>query len=250
MLKRAIATALALMLAPLALGAPAGAATKKPAKSCVVKKTKVRGRVVKRRVCRAARRATGKRGPAGPRGATGAPGPQGPAGQQGAPGPAGPQGPAGPAASGTRSAVVAAAERTTAVDWAQLTTPGPSVTVTVPGSGLIAVTASAEVDEGDGAVSLFENGAPVPGQAAGSICNGPDGVLFNAPFDMVGKATWGTPGTFVLGTCATVGAPGPVTFETTPGEHTYELRYAYCGCDPDAGGVTFGNRTLRISPIP
>jgi hypothetical protein len=50
------------------------------------------------------------------------------------------------------------------------------------------------------------------------------------------------------GFCATVGAPSPVTFQTTPGAHTYELRYAFCGCSGTE--VTFSNRRLWVNPIP
>jgi len=144
---------------------------------------------------------------------------------------------------------VATAERTAETSWTQLATPGPSVTVTVPASGAIAVAASVEVDGDDGAVSLFEDGDPMPGQAPGALCGGPDGVLFNALFQYA-AGPWGTPGVVGFpGVCGTVGAPGSVTFATDPGEHTYELRYAYCGCD--AGGeVTFLNRKLWVTPIP
>jgi hypothetical protein len=258
MLRRAIALALALALTPLAVGAPAQAARKparRAATTCVVKKTKVRGRVVRKRVCR---RAAAKRGPRGASGAPGAAGPQGASGPQGAAGtpgatgPTGPQGPQGtpaPSAGGIRYAAVATAERTGSESWTQLATPGPSVTVTVPASGMIAVTATVEVDEENGAVSLFEDGDQLPGQAPASACDGPDGVLFNAPFGFGGRGPWGTPGVFALGVCATVGAPGPVTFATDPGEHTYELRYAYCGCNP-GGEVTFLNRKLWVAPLP
>jgi hypothetical protein len=50
------------------------------------------------------------------------------------------------------------------------------------------------------------------------------------------------------GICGTIGdAPAPVLFNQPPGEHTYELRYADCGCSPGDDAV-FSNRTLRVGP--
>ena len=48
--------------------------------------------------------------------------------------------------------------------------------------------------------------------------------------------------------CGSNGPPGPVLFETTPGEHTYSLRYADCGCDP--ADAEFSDRTLTVAPRP
>lgn len=122
------------------------------------------------------------------------------------------------------------------------------------------MTASAEavdeLDAGDGAVSLFEDGVQVPGQGGGTIgpdsgiCLGPDGVLFDLPAAQLVRGPFGTPGPMNLGGyCATAGAPGPVTFQTTGGRHTYELRYAFdCTC---GGGdhAAFKNRRIWVNPI-
>ncbi len=210
--------------------------------------------------------ATGKTGATGPTGAVGSPGATGPTGASGTPGSTGPTGPTGPAgAPGTPGtpgtpglsatsayAEVAAAESTGSATFVQLTTPGPLVTVSVPPSGTVEVAASVEATVGDGAVSLFQDGAPMPGEAPGEgtfpYCNGPEGTLFDAPGDSGGPGPFGTPGTVSGLGCTTVGAPGPVLFQTTPGAHTYELRYAFCGCNGTE--ATFANRRLWVMPLP
>jgi hypothetical protein len=120
---------------------------------------------------------------------------------------------------------------------------GPSIQVTVPASGLIEVWAQATISE-DGAVSLYEDGQPMAGQAQ---C-GPEGpgALFaveGSPGEPLTLATPAGPG---LGVCGSLGAPAPVLFQTAPGPHTYELRYADCGCG--GGAPTFSNRRLFIGP--
>lgn len=119
---------------------------------------------------------------------------------------------------------------------------GPSVTVTVPQSGLIEVWAQVTMDEG-GAVSLFEDGQQMAGQSEG-CSNGDGGSLFAGGGFGPPPETVGTPA--AAATCGTSGAPGSVLFQTTPGQHTYELRYEYCGC----GGtnVTFTDRSVRVAP--
>jgi hypothetical protein len=54
----------------------------------------------------------------------------------------------------------------------------------------------------------------------------------------------------IAGGCASLGAPGPVLFERPPGEHTYELRYAVCGCPGGTGTATFSDRLLVVRPVP
>jgi hypothetical protein len=128
-------------------------------------------------------------------------------------------------------------------------TGGPTVTVTVPDvggdAGLIEVWAQATID-GDGAVSLFEDGEPVPGQA--EDCSPEEGVgaLFSEP-DTEGPITLATPAPLGIA-CGTVGAPGAVLFETTPGPHTYELRYASCGCGDASDPSAFSERRLFVGP--
>jgi hypothetical protein len=123
---------------------------------------------------------------------------------------------------------------------------GPSVTVTVPSSGLIEVWAQATMSDA-GAVSLYEDGQQMPGQNESEFCVAPGSggalfsglVLFGPPS---GSLTVGTPAP--AGVCGTEGAPGGVLFQATPGQHTYELRYDIgCGCAPE---VTFSKRLLRV----
>jgi collagen triple helix repeat protein len=251
-MKRTIVLVLAAVCAAALAAVPAaqGAArrTSRSGAACVVVRTTKRGvtrRVVRCRGPRGARGKAGPRGATGPRGADGAAGKDGAAGSQGAQGPQGPAGP--PAGGATRYGVVRAAEATESLDFTQLTTPGPSLTVGVPLSGTIQVAASVEVVDDDGAVSLYEDGNQIAGQ--GSFCDGPPGTLFDAPFlDPSMPGPFGTPGSRGVFGCTTVGAPGFVLFQTTPGTHTYELRYASCDCTPDP--TTFSNRRLWIAPLP
>jgi hypothetical protein len=121
---------------------------------------------------------------------------------------------------------------------------GPAVQVTVPPSGLIEVWAQATINE-DGAVSLYQDGRPMGGQAA--LC-GPEGpgTLFaveGSPGEPLTVATPTGPG---IGICGSLGPPAPVLFQTTPGDHTYELRYADCGCG--GGATAFSDRRLFVGP--
>ncbi|MDO8211274.1 hypothetical protein [Conexibacter sp. CPCC 206217] len=258
------------------------AATKAAARraKCVAAKKKARAKLKQGKTGR-----TGARGPAGPKGdggaagpagQNGAPGPTGAAGQtgdtgapgapgsrgpEGPEGPQGPEGPAAPQASIVRYAIAPGIVTTRLTSGYEQLAGGPEVTVVVPQSGTIQVTASAEaVDEpdvGDGAVSLYEDGVQMPGQASGQagdgvgLCYGPDGVLFDMPGGFALAGPFGTPGAMGFsGYCSTVGAPGPVTFQTTGGRHTYELRYAFdCAC---SGGdhAAFENRRLWVNPVP
>jgi hypothetical protein len=128
---------------------------------------------------------------------------------------------------------------------------GPSVQVIVPASGLIEVWAQATID-GAGQVTLFEDGQLLPGQS--ETCLGEEGagegMLFLNSGVIEEGVTLSTPmvPTFA-GLCGTIGAPGPVLFQTTPGHHTYELRYSHCGCE-EVKDVTFSNRRLFVAPRP
>lgn len=257
-MNRAAAAVLAAGLVAFSATSPAAAATKRRATTprCVVKQ--IRGK--KKKVCRRAAVTRGKTGPRGPAGRNGATGPAGPNGQSGAQGPAGSEGPTGPqgatgpagsAPSLTRYAGAAGEVTTDSTSYVALG--GPEVTVTVPESGTIQVVAAASstaASDLGGAISLYEGDRQVDGQAVGGVCPGPDGVLFNVPAgpDVV---AFGTPGFYDFGICASIGAPGPVVFQTTPGRHTYELRYAIgdCGCTP-TGTAGFSNRKLWVIPQP
>lgn len=149
------------------------------------------------------------------------------------------------AATRVRSAF-AAGEATTSSEEFVALAGGPSVQVTVPPSGLIEVWAQATID-GDGAVSLFEDGKPLAGQT--ELCS-PDeevGVLFSVP-NAGGPIAVATPAEAGVGLCGSIGPPGPVLFQTTPGAHTYELRYASCGCGDASEPVAFSDRRLFVGP--
>jgi hypothetical protein len=94
----------------------------------------------------------------------------------------------------------------------------------------------------------------MPGQAPYNAtmpyCAGPDGTLFDAPGNIAGPGPFSTPAILGILGCATVGAPGPVLFQTTPGVHTYELRYAFVNCGCGDTQAAFSNRRLWINPIP
>jgi hypothetical protein len=126
---------------------------------------------------------------------------------------------------------------------------GPSVTVGVLSSGLIEVWAQATVS-GEGAVSLFEDGKPLEGQAAFCSPDEDAGVLFAVGLEAGEPITISTPAAGGVGLCGSLGAPGPVLFQTTPGTHTYELRYASCGCEDPAEAAGFSDRRLFVAPRP
>lgn len=132
---------------------------------------------------------------------------------------------------------------------------GPSVTVTVPqatngpaGTGFIQVVASAVVSDEAGAVALYEDGTNLSENEQCELATGlPEPPLFSS-LDSLG-GTYGTPGILdpITQYCGTSGNPGPVTFITTPGAHTYELRYAYCGCS--GTDADFSQRRLWVTPL-
>lgn len=125
---------------------------------------------------------------------------------------------------------------------------GPAVTVAVPplGSGLVQVWAQATVAE-EGDVSLYIDNVQAPGQAECAAPNPGEGGLFDNPTSGPG-ITLGTPAAGPE--CATSGAPGPVLFQTTSGTHTFELRYAACGCVGPPFEATFSERRLAVQPLP
>ncbi len=176
--------------------------------------------------------------------------------QAGAQGPAGQTGAAGPAGGGGATAFAQAAGPDSTGDDTQFVQlpGGPSVTVNIPASGSFQVAASALIEEDSGGVALFQDGAPMPGQS--DFCEGaaPGPPLFVSP-DLSGSGlgpfTYSTPAVADgIGGCSSTGPPGPVLFNTSPGDHTYELRYAYCGCPGGGGDATFAERKLWITTLP
>jgi len=236
-------------------GSPTATAAKAPKKSQRGRRTKCRRNARTRtRVCtvrgqrgrRGARGPAGPQGPQGPKGETGGTGPQGPAG------PAGPQGPAGPDRSKTVVGTLAGPVTATN-DTAYEALGGPTVTVTVPPSGLIQLTASAIADGDDGLVALYQDGVQFNTEVPSTLC-GLENVLFATLSGDVGDgARWGTPLTVnFFGCMGLLGIPSPVEIRTTPGPHTFELRYAVdpCGCGGGGGTATFSDIHLEITPLP
>jgi hypothetical protein len=132
---------------------------------------------------------------------------------------------------------------------------GPSVTVTVPqatngaaGTGFIEVVASARVSDEAGAVALYQDGVNLSENEQCELALSTPGPPLFASLDTLG-GPYGTPGSLdpITGMCATTGDPGPVTFITTPGQHTYELRYSYCGCS--GTDADFSQRRLWVTPL-
>jgi hypothetical protein len=181
---------------------------------------------------------------------------EGAQGPPGATGPAGPTGAAGPGILASSFAQATGAVSTDSeVDYVALPagpTSQPNVTITVGASGTIQVAAQAFIDEEAGAVSLFEDGTIMPGQS--DVCEqalfgDPGPPLFTSPDGFPGGGTWSTPASDpLLGNCASTGPAAPVMFQTTPGTHTYELRYAYCGCTP-GDSAEFSQRKLWVTAL-
>ena len=149
----------------------------------------------------------------------------------------------------TDAPTVTTTEQNTYVDLG-----GPSVTVTVPASGLIEVWA--QISTVDGAVSLFEDGQQVPNQDPDDNCLSfgggpppPTDPLLAGPGGGPPPITLSTPGSVSFAGCGSTTAPAPVLFKTSPGQHTYDLRYASCGCSAPAP-AEFADRMLTVAPRP
>jgi hypothetical protein len=206
---------------------------------------------------------TGKQGPQGKTGATGAAGPAGPAGPTGpagatgatgATGANGQQGPVGPQGEPPKiqSASDSGGVSSSSTTYEDLG--GPSLTVTVPASGLVEVYAQVTIGGDSGDVGLFDGNSLADGQdpTCGPQGPGTDSGLIavdpgSAPSDPIVMATGTTPD--VLVGCGSFGPPTPVLFQLSPGTHTLSLRYATsaCGC---GGTTTFSDRKLWASPRP
>ena len=172
---------------------------------------------------------------------------------RGAKGDAGPPGLRGPEGAGIRFAFaqVATGETTTATDETDLATPGPEVRVVVPPSGLIEIFAAADIQVsggGFGVVTLTEDGVPMPGvrclgdeyggilMAQGMTPGGRGNIVYTAP----------GPNNAAAQCSSAYWQPGALMVATTPGPHTYRLKYEIRG----ATSATFYDRRLWIAPRP
>jgi hypothetical protein len=143
-----------------------------------------------------------------------------------------------------QSALAAGAATTESEKFEQLPG-GPSLSVDVPSSGLLEVWAQVRFS-GEGAVALFEDGQLMAGQAENCGFEEVEPALLSSQIPV--PITLATPSTppFASPFCGVEGPPAGVLFQTTPGKHTYELRYTIgCGCEPEA---TFSKRLLRVAP--
>ena len=137
---------------------------------------------------------------------------------------------------------------------------GPEVTLNVPQSGLIEVFASAKFGNeadgsvaGDGVIALFEDGQKVPVTADDTfgICAVPDleGSLILSSGSTNEEWIFSTPPALGPIGCGISGAaPGGVLLQRSPGQHTYELRYGDCDCEPEPAAIS--ERVLRVIPRP
>jgi hypothetical protein len=199
---------------------------------------------------------TGKTGPrgatgaAGQRGATGGAGPQGAIGPKGDPGATGPQGAAG--ANGVGAYVTGTVAGPLSTSSASATDlGGPSVTLTVPPSGLVEIYAG-EASAGTGGhsdVFLYEDGNPV----AGVECDGSSpGLIIADDPPTSPPTTISTTGTSYNATtppCGTDGGgvPTSLTVHAGSGSHTFKLEYAIGG---GPYSTTFTDSFLSIAPRP
>jgi collagen type I alpha len=210
--------------------------------------------------------AAGLMGATGPRGATGTGGATGPTGATGTQGPTGATGAAG-AATTVFDEVTAAITSPSGGYGSDPSSPGPTVTVTVPdnggGTGFIDVMAQVHGNESSSAVALFDVTGGGSTFVAGQDTVCPDRVTSLPPGTLPGdlfitpdndgtgiEGDYGTPEVVSqgVGDCSSgAGPPGPVTLEATAGTRTFELQYADCNC---GGTPTVSNRSLWITPHP
>jgi hypothetical protein len=155
-----------------------------------------------------------------------------------------------------QSAIASGSVSTESESYVQLAG-GPSVTLTAPSSGLIEIWAQVTFS-GEGSTALFEDGQLLAGQSEFCAPEEEGRALLSA-FETGGgpPVTVSTPSSLAFGgfggpiICGTFGPPAPVLFQTTPGSHTYELRYKAappCGCPGSEPEVTVSNRRLFVGP--
>jgi hypothetical protein len=165
-------------------------------------------------------------------------------------GPAGPQGPPGAVATWSRDAVAATGSITTAspvaTPLADLSTPGPQVTVDVPASGLVELYAEAHVKGPTNTVGGI--GVAIDGTPGGTSCVGVNGLIINANAVADDTYATGPAGGLTCGV-ALPGLPQSLMVRTTPGTHTFKLVYSALS---NAGSATidFSERRLYVAPRP
>ena len=172
----------------------------------------------------------GAQGPIGPTGDTGA---IGPTGDTGAMGDTGATGPAG--LSGSAFGTVATSQSTTSTNYTDLSTVGPTATVTVPDSGKVLVTLTAFMTNNsnnkDGYMSFsVVDVAPLPSFSVVSGTAASDAMSLHFNDDSLlsfqGSATY-------------------VVSGLSAGSHAFTAKYRTAG-----GTETFANRSIIVIPLP
>ncbi len=190
-------------------------------------------------------------GPTGPAGPTGPTGPQGEGGSQGATGPEGPRGadsqvtgppgPTGPATAGgvaSDEVLVGIGQGTTSLEFTDLATPGPSVTVNVPASGRVLVMLSADLFHRNesGAIMSFAS-------TGGDGDVGPD--QRRAIFSFFHHFDGTFDPQFVVDVGGSASAAIPVS-GLSPGSHTFTAKYMSL----TGSFVSFRYTRMTVIPLP
>jgi hypothetical protein len=167
--------------------------------------------------------AKGDTGAQGPAGATGATGAKGDKGDTGAQGPAGATGVA-----GITGATVSTSQTITSTTYTDLTTTGPSVTVTVPSSGIVMVTLTAKIGTNtNGAVGTMGFALSGSNTAAASDTQALWPARLNSGDFAQGSATF-----LVTGLSA--------------GSTTFTSKYRVV----TAATISYANRSIIVTPVP
>jgi hypothetical protein len=118
---------------------------------------------------------------------------------------------------------------------------GPTVTVNVPSSGLIAVFARADVRGADGSnlVGPFEGNTPL-------TTNGPFAILENSIATSYQRLWTSTAPSGIEAGTADTNTAGWIVFEATPGSHTYTLKYRSAPQAAPGATAFFRNRKLWV----
>ena len=198
---------------------------------------------------RAVKRLHGAKGARGPQGVAGV---AGTAGAAGAKGDKGDKGDTGDVARWTSATLLddesLVGTGTEFGIYADLPTPGPQVTVTVPASGLVEVFARVHVSgdaSASGAVGMAIDGSTT----IGVKCNAYNALLILAPASPAGDwATAAPPSSTACGT-RLPGTSQSLMLSVAPGTHTFKLIYGARSSSPPAT-VHFSDRQLYVTPRP